>query len=49
MLAHQPEGVEARYNRAAYMPRRRELAQDWADMLLAGFPTPDRFLILPRR
>ena len=33
MLAHVPPGVEGIYNRAAYMPRRRELAQEWADML----------------
>ena len=40
MLAHMPGGVEAAYNRAAYMPRRRELAQEWADLLLAGLPPP---------
>ena len=34
MLAHVPEGVEAAYNRAAFMPRRRELAQEWADLLM---------------
>jgi integrase len=34
MLAHVPAGVEGIYNRAAYMPRRRELAQEWADMLI---------------
>ncbi|HMO74595.1 MAG TPA: integrase arm-type DNA-binding domain-containing protein [Sphingopyxis sp.] len=34
MLAHIREDVEAAYNRAAYMPRRRELAQAWADMLM---------------
>ena len=38
MLAHVPEGVEAAYNRAAYMPRRRELAQAWADLLMEGLP-----------
>lgn len=38
MLAHKPSGVEGIYNRAAYMPRRRELAQRWADMLLDGMP-----------
>jgi integrase len=37
MLAHVPkEKVEGAYNRAAYMPRRRELAQVWADMLADG-------------
>ena len=41
MLAHVPrEKVEGAYNRAAYMPRRRELAQVWADLLLVGLPTP---------
>lgn len=40
MLAHIPEGVEAAYNRAAYMPRRRELAQIWADLLMEGLPDP---------
>lgn len=49
MLAHQSNSVEAKYNRAAYMPRRRELAQDWADMLLKGFAPPEDFLDLPRR
>ena len=34
MLAHIKDGVEAAYNRAAYLPRRRELAQAWADMLM---------------
>ena len=34
MLAHVLGGVEAHYNRAAYMPRRRELAQQWADLLV---------------
>jgi hypothetical protein len=49
MLAHQSNSVEAKYNRAAYMPRRRQLAQDWADMLLDGLASPDTFLDLPRR
>lgn len=40
MLAHMQEGVEIIYNRYLYMPRRRELAQDWADMLMEGFPPP---------
>lgn len=35
MLAHVPQNkVEGAYNRAAYMERRRELACEWADMLL---------------
>lgn len=49
MLAHQPRGVEARYNRAAFMPRRRELAQAWADLLLDGLPPPQVLLDGPRR
>ena len=41
MVAHVPkEKVEGAYNRAAYMPRRRELAQVWADMLSKGLPAP---------
>lgn len=41
MLAHIPkEKVEGVYNRAAYMPRRRELATIWADMLSEGLPDP---------
>lgn len=38
MLAHVREGVEAAYNRALYMPRRRELACEWADLLMTGMP-----------
>lgn len=34
MLAHMAAGVEPIYNRYAYMPRRRALAQEWADLLL---------------
>lgn len=34
MLAHIKEGVEPAYNRAAYMPRRRAIAQAWADLLM---------------
>lgn len=41
MLAHRPAGVEAVYNRAAYMRRRRELAQEWADLLVADLPEPE--------
>lgn len=41
MLAHVPkEKIEGAYNRAAYMPRRRELAQIWADMLTTSLPSP---------
>lgn len=35
MLAHVPRNkIEGAYNRAAYMARRRELAEEWADLLL---------------
>lgn len=40
MLAHGPKDrVEAAYNRQRYMPRRRVLAQRWADILLEGRPS----------
>jgi integrase len=39
MLAHVPKDqVEGAYNRAAYMPRRRELALLWAHKLYADLP-----------
>ena len=41
MLAHVPTNkVEGAYNRAAYMARRRELACEWADILLADMWPP---------
>lgn len=49
MLAHRQPGVEPIYNRALYMPRRRQLAQEWADMLLKGAPSPSALLDGPRR
>lgn len=49
MLAHVPLGVEADYNRAAYMPRWRALAQEWADMLMQDLNAPDRLLDGPSR
>jgi integrase len=37
MLAHAPDDkTEAAYNRALHMARRRELAQEWANLLLEG-------------
>lgn len=42
-------GSEDAYNRAAYMPRRRELAQEWADALLAGFWSAETLLEGPMR
>ena len=49
MLAHVPPGVEGRYNRAAYMPRRRQIAQEWADLLCEGLPPPETLLDTARR
>ena len=41
MLAHVPSSkVESVYNRAAYMPRRREIARIWADKLTEGLAPP---------
>lgn len=52
MLAHVPQGVsgsEGDYNRAAYMPRRRELAWEWADILLADMWPPQIHIGQPVR
>lgn len=52
MLAHSPKGMSAselRYNRAAYMPRRRELAQRWADMIMEGAIPCEEIIDSPRR
>jgi len=52
MLAHFPKGVsetELIYNRAAYMDRRREIAVDWAELLLNGLGDPMTLLDGPRR
>lgn len=50
MLAHVPENkVEGAYNRAAYMQRRRELANEWADLLMADFWPADMHLGQPIR
>jgi len=48
MLAHRQAGIEPIYNRAAYMKRRREVAQEWADLLLQGFPPVSSILTTPR-
>lgn len=45
MLAHQSKDkVEGAYNRATYLEHRREFAQQWADMLLKGFPQAESLL-----
>jgi len=48
MLAHIQEGIEPIYNRSAYMERRRELAQEWADLLLEDMPPAAALLDGPR-
>ena len=48
MLAHKPSGVEAIYSRASFMPRRREIAEAWAVLLLEGL-APSSSLIVGRR
>lgn len=50
MLAHVPKDrVEGAYNRAAYMPRRRELAQEYADHIIVGLDTAESQLGRPIR
>lgn len=49
MLGHQQDGVEPIYNRSAYLPRRRELAQEWANLLLEGLPPASALLTGARR
>jgi integrase len=52
MLAHTPVGMsgsEFRYNRSAYMDRRRELACEWADLILEEASDPQRILQGGRR
>jgi integrase len=50
MLAHVPKDqTESAYNRAAYMPRRREIAMLWADKLCANLPAADTLVTKPCR
>jgi len=50
MLAHvSKDRVEAAYNRAAFMDRRIEIAQEWADMLSEGLSEPATLLDGKRR
>jgi integrase len=50
MLAHtSKDKVEAAYNRALHLERRRELAQAWADLILEGARSPMELLTGPRR
>jgi integrase len=50
MLAHVPENkVESAYNRAEFMPRRREIACEWADLLLEDMRPAKDLLTVARR
>lgn len=50
MLAHVPKDkVEGAYNRAPYMPRRRELACEWAEIIAADLSAPEAHLGQPVR
>lgn len=50
MLAHAPrDKVEAAYNRAAWLPRRRELAELWASLIMGEMPPADSVLNCARR
>lgn len=50
MLAHVPKDkVEGAYNRAGYMPRRREIAQEWSDLITEGLEPPEAQLGRPIR
>lgn len=52
MLAHIPAGMsetELRYNRAAYLDRRREISQMWGDWIMSGQRGPHQMLGDPRR
>jgi integrase len=49
MLAHKPSGVEALYNRASFMPRRRQIAEEWAELLVGPLPPAASLLEGPRR
>ena len=50
MLAHVPKDrVEGAYNRAAYMERRREIAQAWADLIVGDMWGPEAQLGRPIR
>jgi integrase len=50
MLAHVPENrVKAAYDRAGHMERRRELGQEWSDMLMANMRPANDLLSSERR
>lgn len=50
MLAHvSKDKTESAYNRAQHMKRRRQLSQEWADMLLKDMPAAATLLLGPKR
>lgn len=50
MLAHRPKDkVESAYNRAAFMARKREIAQEWADLLTLELPEAGALIGRKRR
>lgn len=50
MLAHVPQNkVKAAYDRAGHMERRRELAQEWSDLLMKGMAGAETLLEGKRR
>lgn len=50
MLAHTPKDkVEGAYNRAEHIERRRELAQEWADLIMEGQRSLDELLAMRRQ
>jgi integrase len=50
MLAHAPKDkIEAAYNRSLYLNRRKELAQEWADLILQNAPSAAEMLKGPRK
>jgi integrase len=50
MLAHTPtDAVKAAYDRGMHAERGREIAQEWADLLLDGRDAPADLVKLPRR
>lgn len=52
MLAHKPTGMSAEeftYNRGAYMERRRELAEEWAEIIMEGAMPASEVVLGKRR
>lgn len=50
MLGHVPKDkIEAAYNRGLYLARRKELAQEWADLILKDAPSAAELLTGPRK